>query len=115
MINFRKRGKCIHGHCSGLSNSAWTDLNKDNSILKLHDMCANKNCNCQKQITFTPRQYQLEGGSIKSKLKKIFKCTEKAWNKFLKPALNIASAPTSGWLLLQRPKIQKLERLQVIF
>ena len=33
----------------------------------------------------------LEGGSIKSKLKKIFKGTEKAWNKFLKPALNIAS------------------------
>ena len=33
----------------------------------------------------------LEGGSIKSELKKIFKGTEKAWNKFLKPALNIAS------------------------
>ena len=25
---FQKRGKCIHGHCSALSNSAWTDLNK---------------------------------------------------------------------------------------
>ena len=33
----------------------------------------------------------LEGGSVKSKLKKIFKGTEKAWNKFLKPALNLAS------------------------
>ena len=88
---FQKRGKCIHGHCSGLSNSAWTDLDKNNSILKLHDMCANKNCNCQKQLTFTPRQYMLEGGSVKSKLKKIFKGTEAAWNKFLKPALNIVS------------------------
>ena len=36
-------------------------------------MCANKNCNCQKQLTFTPRQYQLEGGSIKTKLKKYLK------------------------------------------
>ena len=48
-------------------------------------MCGNKNCNCQKQNTFTPRQYQLEGGSIKTKLKKIFKGREKAWNSFLKP------------------------------
>ena len=37
----------------------------------------------------------LEGGSIKSKLKKIFKCTEKAGNKFLKPAI-IATAPFIG-------------------
>ena len=40
---FENRGKCLRGHCSKMSNSAWTDLNKDNSILKLHDMCANKN------------------------------------------------------------------------
>ena len=70
---FEKRGKCLHGHCSKMSNSAWTDLNKDNSILKLHDMCANKNCNCQKMLTFTPKQYQLEGGSIKQNLKKYLK------------------------------------------
>ena len=91
---FQKRGKCIHGQYSGLSNSAWTDLNKNNSILKLHDTCANKNCNCQKQLTFTPRQYQmLEGGSIKSKLKKIFKGTMKKLGiHFLKPALNLASS-----------------------
>ena len=92
---FQKRGKCVHNHCSPLSNSAWTDLNKDNSILKLHDMCANKNCNCQKILTFTPKQYMLEGGSVKSKLKKIFKGGEKAWNSFLKPALNFA-APVIG-------------------
>ena len=30
----------------------------------------------------------LEGGSIKSKLQKIFKGTQTAWNKFLKPAIN---------------------------
>ena len=44
-----------------------------------------------KIITFTLHQYMLEGGSIQSKLEKIFKGTQTAWNKFLKPALNIAS------------------------
>ena len=75
---FQKRRKCIHRHCSCLSNSAWTDLDKNNSILKLHDMCANKNCNCQIMLSFTPRQYMLEGSGVKSKLKKIFKGTEAA-------------------------------------
>ena len=67
MINLKTVVNVLHGHCSKMSNSAWTDLNKDNSILKLHDTCANKNCNCQKQLTFTPRQYQLEGGQYKKK------------------------------------------------
>ena len=49
----------------------------------------------------------MEGGSIKTKLKKIFKGTETAWNKFLKPALNFA-APIIGWLLEQKLKILKL-------
>ena len=34
----------------------------------------------------------LEGGSIKSKLQKIVKGTQTAWNKFLKPTFN-ATAP----------------------
>ena len=56
---FQKRGKCITWSLFYLKcqDKAWTDMNKDNSILKLHDMCANKNCNCQKMLTFTPRQY----------------------------------------------------------
>ena len=33
----------------------------------------------------------LEGGSIKSKLQKIFKGTQIAWNKFLKPAVNVTA------------------------
>ena len=48
---FLKRGKCIHGHCSKMSNAPWTDLNCNNTILKLHDMCPNKNCNCQKLLS----------------------------------------------------------------
>ena len=75
--NFTKNAKCKHGHRSVMSNSEWCDLNKDCTVLKLHDMCHNPKCNCQK-LTFTPKQFQLEGGSIKSKLQKIFKGTQTA-------------------------------------
>ena len=36
-------------------------------------MCHNPKCNCQKQNTFTPTQFQLEGRSIKKKLQKYSK------------------------------------------
>ena len=45
----------------------------------------------QKIITFTPHQYTLEGGSLKSKLQKIFKGTQTAWNKFNKIGLKMAT------------------------
>ena len=90
--DFIKRGKCKNNHCSSMSNQAWTDFNYQGNILKLHDNCPNPKCGCQKIITFTPHQYMLEGGSIRSKLQKFFRGTQTAWNKFLKPAIN-ASAP----------------------
>ena len=89
--DFIKNAKFTHGHRSALSNSAWCDLNKNCTVLKLHDMCHNPKCKCQKMITFTPNQFQLEGGSIKSKLQKIFKGTQTAWNKFIKPGLKMAT------------------------
>ena len=89
--SFMKRGKCSKNHCSAVTNSAWTDLNSKGDILKLHDKCPNPKCGCQKIITFTPHQYMLEGGSIKSKLQKIFRGTPTAWNKFIKPGLKIAT------------------------
>ena len=89
--NFIRNTKCKHGHRSTIIIGSWCDLNKDCTVLKQHDMCQNSKCNCQDQITFTPRQFQLEGGSIKSKLQKVFKGTQTAWNKVLKPALIIAS------------------------
>ena len=89
--SFIKRGKCSKNHCSSMSNSAWTDLNSNGKILKLHDTCPNPKCGCQKIITFTPHQYMLEGGSIKSKLQKIFKGTKTAWDKFIKPGLKMAT------------------------
>ena len=75
-----------------MSNWAWCDLNSKVDIKKLHDKCPNLKCNCQKIIIFTPEHYVLEGGSIKSKLRKQIKWTQTAWNKFLKPANN-ATAP----------------------
>ena len=101
--DFVKKGKCSKNHCSSMSNSAWCDLNKNCTVLKLHDMCHNPKCNCQKMITFTPNQFQLEGGSIKSKLQKIFRGTQTAWNKFLKPAVNVA-APFIGMAVSAKTK-----------
>ena len=68
--------------------SAWCNLNKNCTVLKLRDMCHNPKCICQKQISFTPKQFQLEDGSIKSNLQKVFRGTQTAWNKFLKLAIN---------------------------
>ena len=74
-----------------MSNQAWYDLNSKGYILKLHDHCHILKCKCQKQTTFTPRQFQMEGGSIKNKLKSIFRGLKAARNKFLKHAINVAS------------------------
>ena len=101
--NFFENAKCTHGHRSAMSNSAWCDLNKNCTLLNLHDMCHNPKRICRKQITFTPEQFQLEGGSIKGKLKSIFRGTKTAWYKILKPALNIAS-PYIGMALSARTK-----------
>ena len=89
--DFIRKGKCSKNHCSSMSNNAWSDLNSQCNILKLHDKCPNPKCGCQKIITFTPHQYMLEGGSIKSKLQKIFRGTKKASDKFIKPGLKIAT------------------------
>ena len=89
--DFIKKGKCKNNHCSSMSNSACTDLNSMGNILKLHDKCPNPKCGCQKIITFTPHPYMLEGGSIKSKLRKFFRGTQTAWNKFIKPGLKMAT------------------------
>ena len=89
--DFIKIAKCTHGRRSAMSNSGWCDLNKNCTVLKLHDMCHNPKCVCQKMITFTPNQFQLEGGSINSKLQKIFKGSQTAWNNFFKPGLKMAT------------------------
>ena len=91
-------------------NSAWCDLNKNCTVLKLHDMCHNPKCKCQKQITFTPKQFQLQGGSIKSKLQKIFRGTKKDWDRFIRPGLKLAtpliSAAVAARRILNQLKLQ---------
>ena len=59
--DFIKNATCSHGHRSAMSNSSWCDLNQNCTVLMLHDLCHNPKCMCQKRITFTPRQYILEG------------------------------------------------------
>ena len=90
-----------------MSISAWYDLNGKSNILKLHDKSPNPKGNCQKIITFTQQQYMLEGGSLKSKLQKIFKGTQTAWSKFLKPAI-IATAPFIGMVVSARTNNPKV-------
>ena len=64
-------------------------------------------CNCQKIITFTPHQYKLGRGSIKSKLQKILKGIQIAWEKNLKPAIN-ATAPNIGMAFSAKTKNPKV-------
>ena len=59
--------------------------------LKLHDLCHNPEGICQIQITFTPRNFQIEGAGFKNTIENFSEGTEKMWNKFIRPALKIAS------------------------
>ena len=86
--DFIKNAKCTHGHRSTMSNSAWCDLNKNCTVLKLHDLCHNSKCKCQKQTTFSPRHFQIEGNGFKKTMRKICKRSQTAWSKFLNPTIN---------------------------
>ena len=111
--DFIKRGKSKNVHCSSMSNSAWTELNNKGKILKIHDICPNPKCGCQKIITFTPHQYMLEGGSIKSKLQKNFKGTKKAWDSFIRPGSKMATPLISAAVAAKtkNPNQLKLRRV----
>ena len=74
-----------------MSKSEWFDLNSQGDLLKLHDLCQNPKCKCQKQITFTQSQFQLEGSGFKNNTMKKIEGTEKMWDIFIKPGLKIAT------------------------
>ena len=97
-----------------MSNSAWTDLSKKGNILKLHDKYPNPKRNCQKIITFTPHQYMLEGGSVKSKLQKISKGTNKAWDSFIKPGLKMAAPLISAAVAAKTKNPQSAQITNII-
>ena len=71
--SFVENAKCTPGYRSAMSVSARCDFNGNCTVLKLHDKCRKPECNCQDQITFTPKQYMLEGNGFKNTMKKIFK------------------------------------------
>ena len=73
-----KKSKCKHVHCSPMLSSAWSDLNKGEITSKLPDFCQELKCNCQKQVTFTPKQFHFEVGSKKGKLRIKIRGTQKA-------------------------------------
>ena len=92
-----------------MSNSAWCDLNKNCTVLKFHDMCHNPKCKSQKQIKFSPNQFQLEGAGFKKTIKKIIKGSQPAWNKFLKPALKIATPIISAGVAMKTKNPQSAQ------
>ena len=53
-----------------MSNSAWCDLNEICTVLKLLDKGYTSKCNCQKQITFSLKQFQIEGNGFKYTMKR---------------------------------------------
>ena len=101
--DFIKSGKCTHGHRSAMSNSAWCDLNKNCTVLKLHNFCHNPKYKCQKQITFSPNQFPLEGSGFRNTMKQIFKRSQTDWNKFLEPTVNTL-APVIGMAVSGKTK-----------
>ena len=75
--NFMKKGKCKNNYFSSKSNSAYSDLITKSDVLKLHDKCPNLKRGCQKIMAFTPHQYMLKGGSVKTELEKNFQRNKK--------------------------------------
>ena len=64
-----------------------------------------------KAITFTPRNFQFEGDSIKGKLQKKFEGTQAAWNKYPKPGLKMATPLISAAIAA---KTKKPESAQIM-
>ena len=106
--NFTKKRKCKNKHCSAMSSSAWCDLNSRGDVLKLHDLCHNPKCKCQKPITFTPKQFQLEGAGFEKTRKKI-KGTVKLWRNFIKPGLKALTPCLSAGIAAKTKNLQSAQ------
>ena len=77
-------------------------------------MCHNRKSNSKKQITFTPNQYMLEGGSIKNKLQTSFRGTKKAWERFIKPGLKMATPLISAAVAAKTKNPQSVQIIKSI-
>ena len=97
-----------------MSNTAWCDL-KNMNFLRLHDYCSSPECKCQKQNTFTRKQFQMEGAGFRNTIKKTFQGSQTSWNIFSKPAVNVA-APFIGMAVSAKTKKnQNWDKLLQIF
>ena len=67
-----------------------------------------------KTITFSPKQYPLEGRLYKNELKRFLKGTEKAWNKHLTPAVNV-NAPFIRMAVAAKSKNPKVGQVAAKF
>ena len=97
-----------------MSNSVYCDLNSKRDMLKVTAICPNVKCICQKQNSFIPRQFQIEGIGYKDTRKRLLKGSQIAWDNFLKPAVNTL-APVIGTAVGAKSKINRLFKLLYIF
>ena len=111
---FQKPSKRKNNPFWPMSKLLWCDVNQNSNLLKKQDMCPNPKCKCQKQLAFTPKEFGLEGAGFRNTTKKFFKGSEKAWNSFLKPAVNVA-APFIGMPVGAKTKNLRLVKLRQIF
>ena len=72
-----------------MTNSALCDLNSKSDKLKLHSRCHNPKCSCQKQINFTPKQFQLKSNGLKFTLRKNSNVDRKFEIHFLNQSLKL--------------------------
>ena len=80
---FIKRGKWKKNPCSPMSNAASCGLNCYGDTFKLHNLCENPDCKCRKQITYTPKQFQIEEAGFENTTKKKHsKQVKKHWIRF---------------------------------
>ena len=79
----QKFAKCKNNVSSPMSELSWCDFYNNGNQLRTQDVCPNPRCKCQKQITFTPNQFQLEGAGYKNTKQKVLKGIQKAWIFFL--------------------------------
>ena len=100
---FQKSAKWKNNQSSPMSNLSLCDLNIKGKLLKVHVLCPNSKCNGQKQNSFTPNQFQLEGASFTNTMKKKFKGSQSVCHKLLKPSIN-ATATVSGMALAAKSK-----------
>ena len=86
---FMRKGKCKNKQSSHLSTSAWCGLDSKGDKLKLHDMYPNPECECQKEISLSPKHFHFDGAGFKNLLQKLLKEHRLLGRKLLKPALNM--------------------------